>query len=107
VSSVMMTLDSSDGGLSDGMVIKSEWILPLGLVMLTLTSELAAGVGSNEGDLGRGMRAGKICGIEWREAHHTLPGVDGGCVMRGACHPEAEIEIEGQVREEGGRGRGR
>jgi hypothetical protein len=61
VSSVMMTLDSSDGGLSDGMVIKSEWILPLGLVMLTLTSELAlaAGVGSNEGDLGRGMRAGQ------------------------------------------------
>ena len=82
VSSVMMTLGSSDGGLSDGMVIKSEWILPRGLVMLTLTSKLA-GVGSNEGDLGRGMRAGKICEIEWREAHHTLPGVDGGCVMRG------------------------
>jgi hypothetical protein len=107
VSSVMMTLGSSDGGLSDGMIIKSEWILPRGLVMLTLTSALAAGVGSNEGDLGRGMRAGKICGIEWRKSHHTLPGVDGGCVMGGACRPESEIEIEGQVREEGGRGGGR
>ena len=36
-------------------------VLPRGLVMLTLM--LAAGVASNEGDLGRGMRAGEICGI--------------------------------------------
>jgi len=73
MSSVIMTLGLSDGGLSDGalsdgvlsdgMVIKSDWmdgVLPRGLVMLTLT--LAAGVASNEGDPGRGMCAGEICG---------------------------------------------
>jgi hypothetical protein len=57
--SVMITLglsddDLSDGGLSDGMVIKSEWvdgILPRGLPMLTLA--LAVGIDSN---LGKGVR---------------------------------------------------
>jgi hypothetical protein len=46
--------DLSDGGLSDGMVIKSEWvdgILPRGLPMLTLA--LAVGIDSN---LGKGVR---------------------------------------------------
>jgi hypothetical protein len=64
MSSVMITLGLSDGDLSDGMVIKSEWtdgVLPRGLVMLTL--KLAAGVESNEGDLGRGTCAGEICGM--------------------------------------------
>ena len=68
MSSVIMTLGLSDGGLSDGVlsdgiVIKSDWmdgVLPRGLVMLTLT--LAVGVASNEGDPGRGMCAGEICG---------------------------------------------
>lgn len=71
MSSVIMTLGLSDGGLSDGalsdlsdgMVNKSDWtdgVLPRGLVMLTLT--LPAGVAINEGDPGRGMRAGEICG---------------------------------------------
>lgn len=67
MSSVIMTLGLSgggisDGALSDGMVIKSEidGILPRGLVRLTLT--LAAGVASIEGDPGRGMRAGEIWG---------------------------------------------
>lgn len=62
MSSVMITLGLSDSDLSDGMVIKSEWIdgiLPRGLVRLTLG--LAVGVDSNEGDLGRGIRAGEIC----------------------------------------------
>jgi hypothetical protein len=64
MSSVMMMLGLSDGGLSDGMAIKSERmdrILPQRLVMLTLL--LAAGVASNEGNLGRGMCAGEICRI--------------------------------------------
>jgi hypothetical protein len=67
MSSVIMTLGLSDGALSDGalsdgMVTKSDidGILPRGLVMLTLT--LAAGVASIEGDPGRGIRAGEICG---------------------------------------------
>jgi len=64
MSSVMMTLGLSDRDLSDGMVLKSEWMdgtLPRGLVMLTL--RLASGVDNNEGDLGRGTCAGEICGI--------------------------------------------
>ena len=63
MSFVMMTLGVSDD-LSDCMVIKSvsmDGTLPRGLVMLTL--RLAAGVGNNEGDLGRGTCAGEICGI--------------------------------------------
>jgi hypothetical protein len=74
MSSVIMTLGLSDGGLSDGalsdgMVIKSDidGILPRGLVMLTLT--LAAGVASIEGDPGRGMRAGEICGTTSVSSH--------------------------------------
>lgn len=75
MSSVIMTLGLSDGALSDaalsdGMVIKSEWmdgILPRGLVMLTL--RLAAGVASNEGDRGRGMCAGEICGTTSVSSH--------------------------------------
>ena len=50
--------DSEDGGLSDGMVIKSERIdgvLPRGLLMPTLG--LAVGVG---GDLGKGTYADEI-----------------------------------------------
>jgi hypothetical protein len=66
MSSVMITLGLSDGGLSDdglsdGMVNKSEWMdgtLPRGLVRLTLA--LAVGI---DGDLGRGTYAGEICGI--------------------------------------------
>jgi hypothetical protein len=66
MSSVMIMLglsddDLSDGGLSDGMVIKSEWvdgILPRGLLMLTLA--LAVGIDSN---LGKGAYAGEICGV--------------------------------------------
>ena len=61
MSSVMMMLGLLDGGLSDGMAIKLEWmdrILPRRLVMLTLM-----GVASNDGDLGRGMCAGEICRI--------------------------------------------
>jgi hypothetical protein len=64
MSSVIITLGLSDGGLSDGMVIKSEridGILPRGLVMLTLG--LAVSIDSNEGDLGRGICAGEIYGI--------------------------------------------
>ena len=64
----MMTLGLSDGGLSDdlsdGIVIKSEWTegtLPRGLVILTL--RLAAGVDSNEGDLGGCTCTGEICGM--------------------------------------------
>jgi len=64
MSSVMITLGLSDGGLSDdglsdGMVSKSEWmdgILPRGLVRLTLG--LAVDI---DGDLGRGTCAGEIC----------------------------------------------
>ena len=51
-----------DGALSDGMVLKSEWIdwvPPRGLVMPTI----AVGIDNNEGDLGRGICAGQICGI--------------------------------------------
>jgi hypothetical protein len=62
MSSVMVTLGLSDGGLSDGMVIKSErldGILPRGLVMLTI----AVGNDNNEGDLDRGICAGEICRI--------------------------------------------
>jgi hypothetical protein len=70
MSSVMMTLGLSDSGLSDGtlsdgMVLKSERIdgvppgPPRGLVMLTIT----VGIDNNEGDLGRGICAGEICGI--------------------------------------------
>ncbi len=67
MSSVMITLglsdvDLSDGGLSDGIVIKSEridGILPRGLLMLTLG--LAVGI---DGDLGNGTYAGEICGVE-------------------------------------------
>ncbi len=66
MSSVMITLclsdgGLSDGGLSDGIVIKSEridGILPRGLVRLTLG--LAVGI---DGDLGSGTYAGEICGI--------------------------------------------
>jgi hypothetical protein len=66
MSSVMITLglsddDLSDGGLSDGMVIKSErvdGILPRGLLMLTLA--LAVGIDSN---LDKGAYAGEICGV--------------------------------------------
>jgi hypothetical protein len=61
MSSVMTMLGLLDGGLSDGMAIKSEWmdrILPRRLVMLTLM-----GVASNDSDLGRGMCAGEICRI--------------------------------------------
>ena len=53
--------DLLDGGLSDGMVIKSEridGILPRGLLMLTLG--LAVGI---DGDLGKGTYAGEICGV--------------------------------------------
>jgi hypothetical protein len=60
--SVMTTLGLSDGGLSNGMAIKSErmgGILPRGLVMLTI----ALGTDSNEGGLGRGICAGEICGM--------------------------------------------
>jgi len=64
MSSVMMTLGGlSDGALSEGIVIKSEWIegiLPRGLVKLTIG--LAVGADSDEGDLGRGTCAGEICG---------------------------------------------
>lgn len=67
MSSVMMTLGLSDAGLSDGalsdgIVLKSERIdgvLPRGLVVLTI----AVGIDNNEGDLGRGVCAGKICGM--------------------------------------------
>jgi hypothetical protein len=63
--SVMITLglsddDLSDGGLSDGVVIKSEridGIQPRGLLMLTLA--LAVGI---DGD-GKGTYAGEICGV--------------------------------------------
>ena len=66
MSSVMITLGLSDGGLSDdalsdGMVIKSDridGILPRGLLMLTL--RLAVGI---DGDLGKGTYAGEICGV--------------------------------------------
>jgi hypothetical protein len=66
MSSVMIMLglsddDLSDGGLSDGMVIKSEridGILPRGLLMLTLA--LAVGINSY---LGKGAYAGEICGV--------------------------------------------
>lgn len=54
-------VDLSDAGLSDGMVIKSEridGILPRGLLMLTLA--LAVGI---DGDLGKGIYAGDICGV--------------------------------------------
>jgi len=62
----MITLDLSDGGLldnglSNGMVIKLDWIdgvLPWGLLMLTLG--LAVGIG---GDLGKGTYVGGICGV--------------------------------------------
>jgi len=65
MSFVMITLglsddDLSDGGLSDGVVIKSErigGILPRGLLMLKLG--LAVGVDG----LGRGTYAGEICGV--------------------------------------------
>jgi hypothetical protein len=61
----MVTLGLSDGGpseggLSGGMVIKSEridGILPRGLLMLTL--RLAVGI---DGDLGKGTYAGEIYG---------------------------------------------
>jgi hypothetical protein len=66
MSSVMMTVGLSDGvsvdDRSDGMVSNSEQIdgvLPRGLVMLTV----AVGIDNNEGDLGRGICAGEICGI--------------------------------------------
>ena len=67
MSSVMMTLGLSDSGLSvgafsDGLVLKSERIdgvQPRGLVMLTI----AVSIDNNEGDLGRGIRVGEICGI--------------------------------------------
>jgi hypothetical protein len=66
MSSVMMTVGLSDGvsvdDNSDGMVSNSERIdgvLPRGLVMLTI----AVGIDNNEGDLGRGICAGEICGI--------------------------------------------
>jgi len=65
MSSVIITLGLSNGGLSDGgrdgMVIKSEridGILPRGLLMLTL--KLAVGI---DGDLGKGTYAGEICGV--------------------------------------------
>lgn len=66
MSSVIITLglfddDLSDGGFSDGMVIKSEGIdgvPPRGLLMLTLG--LAVGI---DGDLGKGTYAGEICGV--------------------------------------------
>jgi hypothetical protein len=51
MSSVMMTLGLSDGGLSDDMVINLEridGILPRGLVMLTLG--LAVDIDTNDGD---------------------------------------------------------
>jgi hypothetical protein len=74
MSSVIMTPGLSDGALSDGalsdgMVIKSDidGILPRGLVRLTLT--LAAGVASIEGDPGRGMRTGEICGTTSVSSH--------------------------------------
>jgi len=62
----MITLDLSDGGLlddglSNGMVIKLNWIdgvLPWGLLMLTLG--LAVGI---DGDLGKGTYVGGICGV--------------------------------------------
>jgi len=56
MSSVMITLD-----LSDGMVIKSERIdgmPPQGLLMLTLG--LAVGI---DGDLCKGIYASEICGV--------------------------------------------
>ena len=66
MSSVMITLglsddDLSEGGLSDGMVIKLEridGILPRGLLLLTLG--LAVGI---DGDLGRGTYTCEICGV--------------------------------------------
>jgi hypothetical protein len=66
MSSVIITLglsddDLSDGGLSDGMVNRSERIdgvPPRGLLMLTLG--LAVGI---DGDLGKGTYAGDICGV--------------------------------------------
>jgi hypothetical protein len=66
MSSVIITLglsddDLSDGGLSDGMVNKSEWIewvAPQGLLMLIFG--LAVGI---DGDLGKGAYAGEICGV--------------------------------------------
>jgi hypothetical protein len=66
MSSVIITLglsddDLSDGGLSDGIVIKSERIdgvPPRGLLILTLG--LAVGI---DGDLGKGTYAGEICGV--------------------------------------------
>ena len=69
MSSVMITLglsddDLSDGGLSDGMVIKSEridGIPPRGL--LTLTLGLAVDI---DGDLGKGTYAGEICEVTLR-----------------------------------------
>jgi hypothetical protein len=56
----------SDGGLSDGKVIKSDridGILARGLLVLTLG--LAVGI---DGDLGKGTYGGEICGAANRKA---------------------------------------
>ena len=69
MSSVIITLglsddDLSDGGLSDGMVVKLvriDGMLPRGLLILTLG--LAVGI---DGDLGKGTYVGEICGVTLR-----------------------------------------
>jgi hypothetical protein len=60
----MMTLGPSDGGRSEGMVTRSEWmdgILPRGLLMVTLGLTDRGGI--NEGELGRGITAGDIYNV--------------------------------------------